>query len=73
MNSWVTSRIFEDYLTQLNRHIDVKIKNPAFLLSICHLFKEHKVSQEYKGCFFPLYQLATAFGFGDHPCLHVQL
>jgi hypothetical protein len=32
INSWITSRIFENYLTQLNRHIVVTNKKYCFSL-----------------------------------------
>jgi hypothetical protein len=60
-DTWMTTKIFEDYLTQPDRKLGAQ--------SHTH------ISQQYQSCISPsyLYQPATALRFGNLPCIQVLL
>jgi hypothetical protein len=72
-NFWMTIKIFEDYLAQINRNSVIKLQNIALYPSACCLSVEHHIFQQHQTCNSSSgkHKPTTTFKFWKHPCSHV--
>jgi hypothetical protein len=71
-NSWITSRIFKDYLTQLDGKIGPENKKSCFFVHQDAAYSKNRTFLcSVKGCGFPA-NCTSQLQFGNHPRIQVE-